>query len=161
MRFALAGVLMMAQAAAGQNAAPVKAPASWRVNFTLHETDEGKRLSTRNYSMLVEAGNYGRIRIGTKVPVATGERQFQYYDVGLNFDCKLNEVNSELRFNASMDVSSVDAEKPPAGSNPVVRQMRAEAAGAITPGKATSIATLDDPATRRHYEFEMTATPVR
>ena len=45
--------------------------AAYRLNFAMHEMENSKRLNTRSYSMLVEPGAKGVLKIGAKVPVPT------------------------------------------------------------------------------------------
>ena len=63
------------QAAAG--AAPASNP-SYKLEFTLTEFEDGKKVNTRSYSMILQRGTStreserGTFRVGSRVPVATG-----------------------------------------------------------------------------------------
>src|SRR5215472_10299194 len=49
---------------------------TYRLAFSIFELQEGKRSNQRDYSLLITAdgkGPYPRIKIGTKVPIVTGE----------------------------------------------------------------------------------------
>src|ERR1700722_19832175 len=51
---------------------PVQPLQSYRLDFSFNEVADGKTVNTRHYSMNLTAGNSDEIKIGTRVPVATG-----------------------------------------------------------------------------------------
>ena len=66
---------------------------AYRLEYTLSEIENGKKINTRSYTMVTEVGdNWNRLRIGNRLPVASesgANRQFQYLDIGMNIDCRL------------------------------------------------------------------------
>lgn len=143
---------------------PVKPVSIYRLEFTVREVEDGKRLNSRAYTMSVEDGDFGRIRVGNRIPYNSGKDQFQYYDVGINIDCRLRDHDSFILLeNTSIEISSVVKDESTAAGtlNPVVRQARASVAVAVTPGKPTVVTTLDDVSSNRRYEVEVTATKVK
>lgn len=143
---------------------PVKPVSIYRLEFTVREVEDGKRLNSRSYTMSVQDGDFGRIRVGNKIPYNTGKEQFQYFDVGINIDCRLRDHDSYILLeNTSIEISSVvKDESSVAGTlNPVLRQARASATVAVTPGKPTMVTSLDDVSSNRRYEVEVTATKVK
>ena len=44
----------------------------YRLDFSFNEVADGKTVNSRHYSMNLTAGNSDEIKIGTRVPVATG-----------------------------------------------------------------------------------------
>jgi len=142
----------------------VKPVSIYRLEFTVREVEDGKRLNSRSYTMSVEDSDWGRIRVGNRIPYNTGKDQFQYYDVGVNIDCRAQDHDTYVLLgNGSVEISSVvKDESTTAGTlNPVVRQARASFAVAVTPGKPSMVATLDDVSSNRRYEVEVTATKVK
>jgi hypothetical protein len=136
----------------------------YRLEFTVREVEDGKRLNSRTYVMSVEDGSSGMIRVGNRIPYNNGKDQFQYFDVGINIDCRLRERDNYLFLeNAGIEISSVvqGAEGASETHNPVVRSARARVDAAVTPGKPTLVASLDDVSSNRRYEVEVTATKVR
>src|SRR5688572_27366839 len=70
---------------------------AYKIDFLLHEVEGGKRVNTREYSMLLRDGRRGSIRIGTRVPITLGDgKGVQYMDVGFNLDCSLRNAGSAL-----------------------------------------------------------------
>ncbi|HLY60539.1 MAG TPA: hypothetical protein VKV95_07200 [Terriglobia bacterium] len=137
----------------------------YRLEFIVRETEEGKRLNSRSYVMSVEDESTGMIRVGSKVPYYTGKDQFQYFDVGINIDCHLREHGNFVSLeNIGIEISSVVKPDSPGLNqtpNPVVRSVRARVDAAVTPGKPTSVASIDDASSNRRFEVEVTATKVK
>jgi hypothetical protein len=134
----------------------------YRIEFTVREIEDGKRLNSRNYMMLVEDGSWGRIRVGNRVPIV-GEKGLTYSDVGMNIDCHPRGREDSVALDIGVESSSVVAQEQPRASdtNPVIRQQRSNITSVVTPGKPTLVATMDDVVTNRRYEIEVTATKVR
>jgi hypothetical protein len=136
---------------------------TYRLEFSLREVEDSKRLNARSYTMLVDEDVWGRIRVASRVPVATGKEQFQYVDVGVNIDCRIRERESHLLLEATIEISSFVSPEQPAAvpSSPVMRTVRSQISAAIPPGKPTLISTADDTATKHRYEVEVTAAKVK
>src|SRR5580692_2815282 len=82
----------------------VQAPVHYyRLNFAIEETDaDGKPTNSRSYSITVSTDpreTDGKIRTGSRIPIATGsirssgvdgklDFQYQYLDVGVNIDTR-------------------------------------------------------------------------
>ena len=161
MRFALAAasVFLLAHAAPGQENQGNKDDV-YRLSFAVHETGESRTTSTKNYSMLLRNFSKGVIRIGNKVPVQTAPgNNYTYVDIGLNLDCRLQETDRRIGLHAEVEMSNIsqDGESKLTGQ-PIIRQIKSTGDAILAPGKPTVVATLDDPATKRHYEIEVTAT---
>lgn len=138
---------------------------AYRLEFTLAELEDGKKINTRSYSMLAQAGGaLSKLRIGLRVPVATGNTQFQYMDVGMNIDCRVQEQEGSLVLSTIIESSNVTP--PPAQSvsvpnQPVVRQVRADLSTVVNPGKPTLISSMDDPISRHQFQIEVTAAKTK
>jgi len=142
----------------------------YRLEFSVVETAEGKRVNSRTYMMSIANRSNGNIRVGNRVPYAssagknkeTGTTQYQYEDVGIAIDCSLQErENYVLLRNIGIDISSVAQEYTAQMPNPVFRSVRARVDVAVTPGKPTMVTTLDDVSSNHRYEVEVTATKIR
>jgi type II secretory pathway component GspD/PulD (secretin) len=152
---------------------PAKQLSVYRLEFAVREVEEGKRLNVRSYTMSAQDGDRASIRVGNRIPYVTGSlgakgelasTQFQYYDVGINIDCRLHEREGYVLLDSvSIDISSVvKGDEGTSGTpNPVVRSARAQVDAAVTPGKPTMVTTLDDVSSNRRYEVEVTATKVK
>jgi hypothetical protein len=136
----------------------------YRLEFVVRELEDGKKINSRSYTMSVQDGDTGRIRVGNRIPYNTGKDQFQYFEVGINIDCRLHDHGSYILLEGtSIEISSIVKDESSTGGtpNPIVRQARSSVAAAITPGKPTVITSLDDVSSNRRYEVEVTATKVK
>ena len=136
--------------------------AAYRIEFNVREIENGKRLNSRNYMIVAQDGDWGRIRVGDKVPYQVSDNSYQHSDVRMNIDCRPHERGDSLVLDTSVDFSSM-APPPEAAPRtpPVFRNQRTEASPVVTPGKPTLIASLDDVSSNRRYEIEVTATKVK
>ena len=145
----------------------------YRLDYVIHELDNGKPINQRKYSLSVlatrgPAKDWGRVRVGRRVPVATSGRptgeptSVQYMDVGVSLDCSLREDAGGLLLETSVEMSSVvtGGELAVPGA-PVTRQARSNMTSAITPGKPTIIGNLDDVDSTHSYQIEVTVTKLR
>ncbi|MGB9195881.1 MAG: hypothetical protein WCB53_03030, partial [Terriglobales bacterium] len=69
---------------------------AYRVDFSINELEDGKKVNTRQYSMDLTKDQPQDIKIGTKVPVETKEGAFQYLDVGTSISGRLQPHNDQL-----------------------------------------------------------------
>ena len=135
---------------------------AYRIEFNVREFEGEKRLNSRNYMMVVENDNRGMIRVGNRVPFQTGDKTYQYTDVGMDIDCRPRERENGVALFIAVGISNIVPEEPTAPTfNPVVRSQRIEVAPIVTLGKPTTVATMDDVNTNRRYEIEVTATKVK
>jgi hypothetical protein len=143
---------------------------SYRLDFALHEVENGKRVSTHAYSMMVQRGNdnhdaeWSRYRVGSRVPVTTGSSpaQTQYMDIGVNIECRVWGVDEVLLLENTVELSSLAALPNAApDAHPVVRQLKATSLATVSAGKPTVIGSLDGVDSARRTEVEVTATRVK
>jgi hypothetical protein len=145
-----------------------KAVNAYRLDFVLSELVDGKKVNTRSYSVVAREGKMNKLRSGARYPLATGTQlnntQFQYIDIGVNIDCEIDAQDGTLELNATIDSSSVSW--PDAGSahsapgQPVISQMRSEIRTFIRPGVPTMVSSMEDPASKRRFQVDVTAAKV-
>ncbi len=166
-------VVLLAIAAAAQEAVPKPehsgppAPsisAAYRVDVTISELENGKRVSSHSYTLHQGEGyDWARLRLGSRVPVVSGANgQFNYIDAGTNIDTKVEESATGLVVRATIDISSI-ASREKVGDTllPVVRQFRYTTVTLVTPGKPAILNAADDPVSNRRIEIELTATRLK
>lgn len=173
----LCGGRMLAQQTSGQpdSAKPAEAPAHYfRLDLVVQELgSDAKPVNSRSYSITVGTAREDRIvsmRTGSRIPIPTGAAtsagtptQFQYMDVGVNFDVgDVREVGSKLAINLTADVSSLAAESRPNGLNaPVVRNNRWHSPVLLPLNKSTIVFTSDALDTKGSMQVLVTATPLQ
>jgi type II secretory pathway component GspD/PulD (secretin) len=144
---------------------------TYRLTYTITEVDDGKRVGTQHYSMVLVSGQRTTMKQGSKIPVATGsyesagattQTQFTYLDVGLNFDATLDESVNGVRLRSKAEQSSLGSDKLIAGiSEPVVRQAVLEGTSILTPGKPLILGSLDIPDSTRRMDIEVVMDVVK
>ena len=176
----LTGAAGLPWAAAQEKAVPVesttkdnetllKSAESYKMDFTVNELENGKQINSRSYSMLLRAEaipkwtEWGHLRVGTRVPVATGGSNFQYQDVGMRIDCRLLPVaNGKVAVATNWDYSSL-ATGPgfnPDPQHPAFRQVVNSVEAVVLLNKPTVVAEMDDVASTHRYVFEVKVTKI-
>ena len=140
---------------------------TYRLTYTLTETDGGKRIGTQQFAMIVVSGRKTVLKQGNRVPLVTGsvstsggaQTQVQYLDVGLNIDASLEESADGVKLNTQVEQSSIAEEKSGVGTqDPVVRQAKLEGTSILTAGKPLILGSMDIPSTARHLDIEVVMT---
>jgi hypothetical protein len=150
---------------------------AYRLDFFLNELEADKKINSRHYSINLDVpGDRQEIKIGSRVPVATGSyptstsssgaagTQFQYMDVGTHIWCTLKDRGDDLELLAGAEISNLDAGPHPESgglSNPVIRQIKMEGSTVIAPGKPVVIGSADDPTSNRQFQLEVTVTKLK
>ncbi len=144
---------------------PEKRPSFYKVDYAIHEFEGGKRTNTRSYTLKVEArpDRHGLFRVGSRIPIAAEkDKIINYYDVGVNLDCWLAEVDGSVRIETSLEINSVaGSETANAPSTPVIRSLRLTDTAVAEPGKTTLVGAVDDVTANRRYEIEVTAVKIK
>lgn len=157
---------MRAQDAAAQAAPPKH---FYKLNFTVEEAnDAGKVVNSRNYvAILVTESGAQTFKTGSRIPVATGTSsggtQFQYVDVGVNFEViHASESGDKLGFQLKAEVSSLGGEAGPGmmAGEPVIRQNSWNSTVLIPVGKPTVVFSADELDSKGKMQVELTATRV-
>jgi hypothetical protein len=139
----------------------------YKLNFVLRETDEGKVLNQRTFTLNISAEpphvvgvppEWWNVRSGTRVPVS-GSKDVNYLDVGVNLDVRAEEAPEGLQMQITSEVSSLGTENGAGSSAPAIRQVKVRSAVQAPIGKPTVVFTADDPASK--HRFEMEVTPMR
>lgn len=152
---------------------PKPAIGVYKLDYVFSEVQDGKRINSRTYSLLVQGRDRGSIRMGNRVPVITAENSkdvssgtvsFQYLDIGVSIDCRVaDELESGIALSTVVDVSSVVPEQPVENRTaaPVVRQTKFQMDTTVPLGKQTLLSSADEIDSARRFEVQVTATKVR
>jgi hypothetical protein len=139
----------------------------YKLNFVLRETDEGKVVNQRTFTLNISAEpphvggvppEWWNVRSGTRVPIS-GSKDVNYLDVGVNLDVRAEEVPEGLQMQITSEVSSLGTENGAGSSAPAIRQVKVRSAVQAPIGKPTLVFTADDPASKHRFELEV--TPMR
>ena len=144
----------------------------YRLDFSFNEVVDGKSVNTRHYSMNLTAGNADEIKIGTRVPVATGSSsnnsmptQYQYMDIGTQIWSQLRERGDDLILVVRGEVSNLDVGTGTGEHSgalpPVVRQIKINGDTLLVVGKPIVIGSVDDPNSKKQFQLEVTVTKLK
>jgi len=169
----LSALLLLCSAASlsGQekNAPPsnpaLKSMNTYRLTFSLYELENGKRVNQRDYSLVLSAGATGRLNAGTRVPIMDKADQVNYTNVGLDIRSGIDQELAGNRIFIYIDVElsnfavpEQNANPQNAPSRPIFRNVHQDLRAALTVGKPTLVASVDDVTSNRKMQLEVTAT---
>ena len=142
---------------------------TYRLTYTLTETEGGKRVGTQHFAMIVVSGRKTALKQGSRVPLVTGslsnsggaQTQVQYIDIGLNIDASIDESGDGVKLNTQVEQSSIAEEKSGLGmQDPIVRQTKLEGTSILTAGKPLMLGSMDIPSSARRLDIEVVMEPV-
>ena len=149
------------------NSLPRPVQAGWktyRLTYTLTETEGGKRVGTQHFAMIVVSGRKTVLKQGNRVPLVTGsvstsggaQTQVQYLDIGLNIDASIEESADGVKLNTQVEQSSIAEGKSGLGTqDPIVRQAKLEGTSILTAGTPLILGSMDIPSTARRLDIEV------
>ena len=140
---------------------PIKAVHAYRVDFSISELQDGKRINTRHYSMNLNSGPWSQIKIGTRVPVSPTQGSFQYIDLGTSIDCEVDEQGEDLALDVRSDFSNLSNPEERRSAQPIIRQIKINGRTLTAPGKPVVIGAVDDPSSTRQFQLEATVTRLK
>jgi hypothetical protein len=149
-----------ATAAAERAEKPVHA---YRLDFSVNELEDGKKLNTRQYSINLNAEDANEVKIGSRVPVEITQGQFQYMDVGTNIWCRIGERPDGIALVVRAEISNFAIPEQGTGheSRPVIRQLKINASTLALLGKPMVVGSVDDPNSKRQFQLEVTVMKLR
>ncbi|MGB6385944.1 MAG: hypothetical protein WBD25_08935 [Terriglobales bacterium] len=142
---------------------PAKPLEAYRLDFSINELEDGKKINTRQYSMNLTPNQPQDIKIGTRVPVESKQGEFDYLDVGTNISGRLMSRNGQLELIVNTDMSNFAIPEQASGheAHPVIRQLRIGGSTLVMLGKPMVIGSADDPNSKRQFQVEVTMTKLR
>jgi Bacterial type II and III secretion system protein len=147
-----------------------------KVQIVFAEYEGDKKVKSLPYTMLIQANRTGKLRIGSRVPVATGGdkggMQFQYIDVGTNLDCSATPAqDGRYQLRLSLERSWVEGNVPVAMEKsatasaehndslfrqPIIHQFRFDNAIFLRDGQTLETNFATDPASGKVIKVEVT-----
>ena len=143
---------------------PVLAAATpLKVQVVIGRYQGEKKLSSMPYTLTLQAGGHGTLRMGAKIPVAmqTGP---SYQDIGTNIDCNAAEVEGgRYSLVITVDDSSVypDDQAGTAKGSPSFRQFRASNSMVLKNGETGQFTSATDKVTGETVRVDVTLTVIR
>lgn len=136
---------------------------AYRLDFSVNELEDGKKINSRQYSLNLNADDANEIKIGTKVPVDAGHESYQYIDVGTSIWCRIGERPDGMPLTVRADISNfaIPDQGPGHEFRPVIRQFKINASTLALPGKPMVVGSVDDPNSKRQFQLEVTVSKLR
>jgi hypothetical protein len=137
----------------------------YRLTYTFKEMDGNKPIGFMHYAMVLDA-DAGRatLKMGTKVPIVTGEYKensspnslnpISYIDLGMNFQVALRQFPNGLELRSHISESAVDTEQPNP-TDPVIRQTDFENSVLLNEIKPVILGTVDMPGTTHVLQIQV------
>jgi 3D (Asp-Asp-Asp) domain-containing protein len=149
-----------AESAARRDEKPVHA---YRLDFSVNELEDSKTINTRQYSMNLQADDANEIKIGTRVPVETGQGQFQYVDVGTSIWCRIGERAEGIPLSVRAEISNFAIPDQTTGheGHSAIRQFQIKASTLAQLGKPMIVGSVDDPNSKRQFQLVVTVTKLK
>lgn len=135
----------------------------YRLDFTITEIEDGKKINSRQYSLNLNAGDHNSIKIGTRVPVEVKQGEMQYIDVGTNISAGVKEHDNGLALEVRAEISNfaVPDQANRSNSMPLLRQMQINGSTIVVSGRPTIVGSVDDPNSKRQFQLEVVATKLK
>lgn len=142
----------------------------YRLDFTWREMEDGKLINTRNYSLWLQTGEKGvSVRAGAQIPVVRGgtadkPTSVTYSNTGIDISCHIMEIDNAPMLTVTGSINS--AVNPQAGQEnkpeaPTFLTINLEAVALLSPGKVTTISSVDDPGSKHRFQLDVTATKLK
>jgi len=143
-----------------------RATSAYRLNLTLVELENGKKINTRQYTMNLTSPNDGNdLRIGARVPVESKQGEFQYIDVGTHVSCRFGPIrpdDPDVTLHVNAEISSfATPDQQSHGAMPLLRQLNISGSTILVTDKPMMIGSVDDPNSNREFLLEVTATRLK
>ena len=161
------------QSPKAQSNAPAPTNHFYRLDFTVEEIGaDGKPINSRAYSTIVVTDSHEvmSIRTGSRIPIVVGnlgtngkeDTQFQYQDLGVNFDVhELREIGKQLSLNLSAVLTGIAGTSDSVFHQPIIRQNRWQSYVLIPTGKPTVVFSSDSLDSKGSTRVLVTATPLQ
>lgn len=153
----------LAQQAETEKAKAEKILNAYRLDFSVNELEDGKRINTRQYSMNLNSDNSNELKIGTRVPVESKPGDFQYLDVGTSIWSNIQERNGAIDLAVRAEISNFALPEHNEGrdTRPVLRQFKIGAGTLVSLGKPMVVGSVDDPNSKRQFQLEVMVSKLR
>jgi hypothetical protein len=153
--------------------APPKPAHVYRLDYVFTELEGGKKTDSKNYTLLLDSDRKtGRLRVGTRIPVAigAGEAKWQYMDLGVVIEATTQSAtDTNLGLRTRVEASSIAVPAAESGkataisapTQPIIRNFTGESDVTVPFNKPTTLFTLDEPNSKRSFQVQLTATQIR
>jgi hypothetical protein len=149
---------------AKQKSAEQRPLEAYHLDFAINESEDGKKINSRQYAMNLNTNDSNEIKIGTRIPVEVKDGEFQYLDLGTNISAHLRDERGQMLLTVRAEVSSFaipeqGLDKP--DPHPAIRQLKLSGSALLPLAKPMVMDSVDDPNSKRTFQLEVTVTKLR
>ena len=155
-------------ASSGRPTSKEKSISAYRLDFSLSEWEDGKKVNTRQYSVNIVpatgpgSGGNQQLKIGSRIPVELKQGEMQYIDIGTNIWARMFELGDSFQLEVRVDLSNLTSPQQDSRTTmPIVRQLNISANTIVVPGQSISLGKVDDPNSKRQFQLDATATKLK
>lgn len=165
--FCCAILITRASAQEANSAKPTSADVTmpmhnYRADYSLIESENGRKIDSRQYSMNLSKDGRSMVQIGTKVPVETkADGTLQYLNADTEITSRLTDHPNGLVLDVSCNVTAVASDTTPQTERPVFRTFVIAGDIVVVPGKSMVVGVADDPDSKRQFELDVTVTELK
>lgn len=157
-----------------QEAKPHSSKDVYKIDYVFSELLDNKKVNARSYTVLVAASEKASLRLGSRIPVATGAfgtnskegtpavpmpTQFTYMDIGVSIDCTVDALDPDVGLHTNVDISRLAPENRI--GQPIVRNTRISVHNVLPLGKLTVLTSADEVDTTGRFQIEATVSKVK
>ncbi len=157
----LGGLPALGQEKPAAQASPPRA--LYRLEYTVSGYEAGKKVHSRSYVLLGEDGKQVRSRIGSRVPVATGQSgAFQYFDVGMHIDATPIFVSdTTVSVRTRIEATAIATKEGAELKTPILQNFQNDSAITIPVDKAFVLTSQDEPGSGLNLQVQLIARVVK
>lgn len=134
----------------------------YRLTYIVTDMDGSKRVGSQHYAIVLDADAKISLRLGTKIPVETGEfkaipsveTQITYIDVGMNIQARLRQFANGLELSSRVEQSAVDSQQSVLKS-PVIRATSLDSTVLLNENKPVILGNIDTPGTTHSLQVQV------
>ncbi len=135
---------------------------NYRADYSLIESENGKKIDSRQYSMNLSKNGRSMIQIGTKVPVETkADGTLQYLDADTDIVSRLIDHPNGLVLDVTCNVTSIASDAAAQTERPVFRTFVIANDIVVVPGRGMVVGVADDPDSKRQFELDVMVTELK
>lgn len=162
-------VIFLAALTAAQEKPAAAAPVAgntYRVQYTVSELADGKRINSRSYETLIQepagAGvQWTQVRVGNRVPIP-GEKEPRYIEVGISIDTGLQREGGQMVMKTRFELTSLAPEQGTSTvGSPVLRSVKFNSDHVVMTGQKVVISSGEDVNTNHRFEVEALLTRMK
>jgi len=135
---------------------------NYRTDYSLIESENGKKIDSRQYSLNLSKDGRSMVQIGTRVPAGTkSDGTPQYLDADTVIVGRLIDHPNGFVLDVSCNVTSVAGDGTSRPDRPVFRTFVIANDVVVALGKSMVVGVADDPDSKRQFELDVTVTELK